>query len=132
MAQALPQVLAFDIFENQEDFALLFQDVVDRGNVRVDEAGGAFGFFEKTMAVERIGAQGGSQTLQGDGAFELGVFGAVDLAHAPLPQPFPDAETPDDGATQRLLWLCRIRQTWLKFRHIRLNSITISSVPKAS
>ena len=68
MAQTLAQVLAFYIFQNQEYFTLLFENVVDSGDVRVGETGGTFSFFEKTMAIERVRPQGRCESLERDGA----------------------------------------------------------------
>ena len=131
LAQALTQVLAFHILQNQEYLALLFKNIVDSGDVRIAEAGCAFGFFEKTMAVKRVRAQGGRETLQCDGALKSGVLCAVDLTHTAFAKSFADAEAPDDGAGQGLLWL-DAREKWLKIGHRRLVIQPRESVPRAS
>ena len=77
---------------------MLLEDVVKGSNVGIAEAGSAFGLLEKTKPVERVGAQRGSETLEGDGALEFGVLGAVDLAHATFSEPVADAEPSHDGA----------------------------------
>ena len=71
MAQTLAQILAFYIFQNQEYFALLFENVVDSGDVRVGETGGAFSFFEKTMAIERVRPKAGASRLSATVRFSL-------------------------------------------------------------
>ena len=57
LAQALPQVLAFDVLQDQEYFAVLFENVVDRRHLGVAEAGRAFRLLQEAAPVERVGAQ---------------------------------------------------------------------------
>ena len=52
LAQPLPQVLAFDVFQDQEYFAVLFENVVNRGHLGIAEAGRAFRFLQEAAAVE--------------------------------------------------------------------------------
>ena len=117
LAQTLAQILAFDIFQNQEYFAVLFQNVVDRGDVGVAETGGALRLFQEAMAVERIGPQRRCETLEGDGALEFGVLGAIYLAHPAFAEPFSDAEAPNHGSAQGILRLGRAPQSGLDLRH---------------
>ena len=46
------------------------------------EGRNALGFAQETVAVVGIVAQAGAQALEGNGAFEGGILGAVDLTHA--------------------------------------------------
>jgi hypothetical protein len=99
---------------------MFLEDVVHGCNVSVTEARCPFSFFEEAVAIERVGAQRRGQTLERDGALELGIFGAIDLAHSTLAKTIADAETPDHSSTQGILWLGRTRQRWLTLRHKRV------------
>jgi hypothetical protein len=82
VAQALGEVLALDEFHHQEADPVRLLEAVDRGHVRVLEAGERTRLaFEAGLAF-RIVRHLRRQDLEGDLAFELGVAGAVDLAHA--------------------------------------------------
>ena len=100
VAQTLAQSFARDVFHNQKDFLALLKDVIDGGNVRIVEAGGALGLAEEAAAANGVVAQGGSHALEGDNAAELAVAGAIHLAHSPAAQPLTDAEAADRQAGQ--------------------------------
>ena len=117
LAQTLAQVLAFDVLQNQKYLALLFQNVVDRGDLGVTETGGTLCLFQEAMAVKGVGTQGGRETLEGDGSLELGVLGAIDLAHPSFAKPFADAEAPNHGSAQGVIRLGRARQGGPHLRH---------------
>ena len=62
-AQALAQVFSFDVFHDQEYFALLLEHVVNRGNMRINEARDALGFLLEAAAISGISPQAGGETL---------------------------------------------------------------------
>ena len=62
-----------------------FDEAVDGGDVRVVQRGEELRFALEARDALRVGANGVRQRLDGDVAPELGVPGAVHLAHAPAP-----------------------------------------------
>src|SRR6478609_1114993 len=122
LPQPLSQVLAFHIFQDQEYLALLLQHVIDSGYVSIAEAGSALRFFEEAVAIKRVSTQGGGQALEGNGALEFGVFGAVNLTHASFAEPFSNAKASHHLAGQGILRLCRTRERGLRLRHKALHN----------
>ena len=100
-AQTLAQGFALDVFHDQEDVLALLEDVVDSGDMRIVEAGGALGLVEEAAAGGRVVAQGRSHALEGDSAPELAVAGAIHLAHSPAAQTLADTEPADREAGER-------------------------------
>ena len=86
LLQALGQRLAFEVLHDQERHAVLLAHVVERADVGMAQAGdGPRLALEALEPARRLG-RGGGQDLEGDGAVEPRVPGAVGLAHASRPQ----------------------------------------------
>ena len=88
--QALGERLPLDEFHDQEVLLRDHFHAEERGDVRVVECGERFGFALEARDALWIEREGLRKNLDGDFASELGVAGAVHLAHA------AGAERPDD------------------------------------
>ncbi len=74
--------VAFDVLHDEEVGALVFADVVDRGDVRRAQRRGRPGFGEKARPPLGVGPLRRGQELERDVTAKARVFGTVDLAHA--------------------------------------------------
>ncbi len=74
-------------------------DVVDVDDVRVVERGGGLRFLDEAALAVGVRARGGRQDLDGDGAVQARVDGAIDGAHAAF------ADLGDDRVVRKLLAL---------------------------
>ena len=90
------QVLPVDELHDDERAVLVLAEVVDGHDVGMVERGGGERLLAEARAEVRIATVLGAEDLDRDVAIELGVVGAVDAGHAPLPeelhQPIPPAE----------------------------------------
>jgi len=85
--QTLAQSLPFDELHDKEGLsillvAVLLKDVINGSNMGIAQAAGIFRLFLKAAAVERIVSERRCEALERDGAFQPGIEGAVNLAHA--------------------------------------------------
>ena len=80
--QALGESLAFEILHDQEVGAVLRADVVKRADIRMLQRGNGFGLALHALLQFRVSGEMRRQNLDGDGAVEASVLGAIDLAHA--------------------------------------------------
>ena len=81
--------------ERKAAFDSVFFDSVDGRDIRVVETGQHLRFALEPGDPIRIGGEGVGQDLQSDIAAELGVGGAIDLAHPALPDEGGDFVVPD-------------------------------------
>ena len=81
--QAVSESLAFEIFHHQEVGAVLRADIVEGADVRMLQRGNGPGFPLHPLLQFGVRGKMRRQNLDGDGAVEAGVLGAVNLAHAP-------------------------------------------------
>ncbi len=80
---ALSQSLALDVLHDQEEFAKIFDDIVDARDMLRLESTSPLSFTQQDVLPGlRIIAQLVGDALEGHGALELGIFSVVDLAHA--------------------------------------------------
>jgi hypothetical protein len=79
---AAPDGFAFEILQHEVVDAVLMADVEQRANARVAERGDRARFTIEAISQPRIGSERRRQDLDGDGAIEPRVTGAIDLAHA--------------------------------------------------
>ena len=84
---ALTQVLPFNKLHDQKDLTLFFDHVMNSRDVRIVEAGRAFGLFLEAATIEGIRAQVDREPLEGDGALQASVFRPVHFPHATFAQP---------------------------------------------
>ena len=105
-AEAMAKGFALNILHDQPKFAGVLQHIVDCAHVGMVERGGSLGFFEQPFAVRlsRLGVRG--HALDGHMTFERGVFGGVNLPHAPGAKPPGDGKASDGGARQRVSEIC--------------------------
>ena len=80
--QALGQSLAFEILHHQEVGAVLRADVVKRADIGMLKRGNGFGLALHALFQFRVRGKMRRQNLDGDGAVEACVLGAIDFAHA--------------------------------------------------
>ena len=92
------QVLTVDELHDDERAVLVLAEVVDRDDVGVVERGGGQGLLAEAGAEVRIATVLGAEDLDRDVAIELGVVGAVDAGHAPLPEELHQSIPPAEDA----------------------------------
>ena len=90
-----PQRLAFDQLHRDEMLAVVLADVVDGADVGVIQRRGRARFAPQPFRSLRVRDEVWRQELEGDGATESGVSGAIDHAHAAGAQRRLDAIVPD-------------------------------------
>ncbi len=98
--QPLRQAAAGAVFQREEGQAVVFADLVDLDDVGMLQAGDRFGLGPE--ALQLLAARDGAAQdhLEGDQAFELGLLGLVDDAHAAAAQ-FADEGVARDGRQRR-------------------------------
>ena len=96
---APPQSSAFDVLHHEKDFALVFEHVINRGNVRMVQRRGALGFLQKSLSVLVILELRG-HPLDGYDSLQGRVLRAEHLSHAAGTKPIFYAETSDGAARQ--------------------------------
>ena len=74
--------LAFEIFHDQKIGAVLRADIVKGADIRMLKRGNGPRFALHALLQFRVRGKMRRQDLDGDGAVEAGVLGAIDLAHA--------------------------------------------------
>ena len=74
--------LAFEQFGDDVGRAVGFADVEDGKNVGMVQGSGGAGFLGETLQAVLVSGERGGQNLDGDGAVEAGVAGAIDFAHS--------------------------------------------------
>ena len=82
--QPFGEGLSFDEFQDQVMFALVFFKAENGGDVGMVQSGQRFGLTFEACQAFRVVGKLIRQDLDCDVAVELGIGGAVDLAHAPL------------------------------------------------
>ena len=87
---------SLDVLHDEVDFAVVSEDVVDGGDARMVERGGALAFMQEAPAVRIRG--GALSALDSDEATEGGVAGAKDLAHAARAETGFDVEAAGEDA----------------------------------
>ncbi len=97
-AQLVAQRGAGDELHDQQDIVLFFDNVVDGGDIGMNEGGGALAFAEEEVAVGSRIAVTAEHALDGNRALECGIEGAVNLAHAAGAEQGLDPEAADDAA----------------------------------
>ncbi len=75
------QRAAIHILHDQQDFVVLFEDVVNAGDVFRTQGGSTLGFLQDALPRLRGRAELGEQALEGDRTVQLSVLGVVDFAH---------------------------------------------------
>src|SRR5262249_49081342 len=80
--EAFGQRFALDKLENQRGNAVVFLDVVNRGNVGVIECGQQVRLAFEARDAFSIGGEEARKNLDGDVAPKPRVVGAIDLAHS--------------------------------------------------
>ncbi|MEJ2190107.1 MAG: hypothetical protein P8Y93_11990 [Acidobacteriota bacterium] len=98
--QAIPEVLPFEKLHDRKGDTILVPEVIDGENVRVGEPGDGAGFSFEAFDLPGIGGGGFAEDLDRDLAFEPGVHGAVDDAHAALAQSVEDLISPEGAPDQ--------------------------------
>ncbi len=81
LRQPFGQGLAFEILHDQEVGAVLRADVVKRADIGMLKCGNGFGLALHALFQFRVGGKMGRQDLDGNGAIEAGVLGAIDFSH---------------------------------------------------
>ena len=81
MNQAVVQGLALEVFQDEEHLAVLLTDIEQRADVRMLKRRDGARFLSKALAALRPIRKRRRQQLDGHGAVESRVAGAVDLSH---------------------------------------------------
>ena len=92
-----PQRRAFDVLHDEEQFAVLFDDVVNSGHVRMIERGGLLGFAQKAAVVALILLESRRHSLDSDDPLKLGVLRLIYLAHAAGAEQLQNGKSAGDG-----------------------------------
>ena len=87
---ALLEGLAFEQFHRDEGLAFGLVDIVDGADVRMIERGSRLRLALESLQRMPVPGYLFRKKLQGDGAFEPGVFGFVDDAHTSVAQLLED------------------------------------------
>ena len=82
LLQPLVQGLALQVLHHQEVHARLVAHVVQRADVGVGQGGYRLGLAVEALPQSRVAGQVRGQDLDGDGALQASVAGAVHLTHA--------------------------------------------------
>ena len=93
LRQSVGQRFSLDEFQHQPLNAVALFDAVDGGDVRMVQRGDHARLALEARDPVRVGGELGGQHLDRDVTTELGVVGAVDLAHAAATQECVDLET---------------------------------------
>ena len=88
-------VCAFEIFHDDEGFAVFFADVVDGADVGMIERGGGFGFALKRSRACASWATSSGRNFSATTRSQARVFGFVNDAHAAAAEFFDDAVVRD-------------------------------------
>ncbi len=113
-AMCVREVLALDELHHERADAVRLLDAVDGGDVRMIERGERLGLAREPGEALGVGGDGGGQDLDGDVAIELGVAGAIDLAHSAFAKLRDDAiraEALSSASTLRLATAHRVSVT---------------------
>jgi|HubBroStandDraft_5_1064220.scaffolds.fasta_scaffold41380_2 hypothetical protein len=81
LRQPFGQGLAFEILHDQKVGAVLRADVVKRADIGMLKCGNGFSFALHALFQFRVGGKMRRQDLDGNGALEAGVLGAIDFSH---------------------------------------------------
>src|SRR6185437_2491018 len=79
--KTLAQGVAFNILHYQQDFAVVFEHVINAGNIGVIQSGSTLAFMQQTGDFIWIAGTLGGESFEGHGAAKLGIFGAIDFSH---------------------------------------------------
>ena len=111
--EAETKVCAFDVFHNQKDFALVFDDVVNTGDAFIVQRRNALGFLQEVTAGKLVAAQMRSQPLHRDQPLQQSIFGQIDLAHAARAQPLANFKAASQRSgelySDSVLYPCHLR-----------------------
>ena len=91
-AHRLPQVYPIDEFHDEESKTAAFAKVMHGDDVRMAEARQHPAFAGKTLREPRCGSQRLGQDLQRDDPIQLWLSGAIDNAHASVPDQIKDLQ----------------------------------------
>ena len=92
------EILALDELHDQRAHAVRLFEAVDRGDVRMMQLGEQLRFALEAGEALRVGGEGDREDLDRHLAPELGVGGAIDLAHAAFAQLGADLVGTEAGA----------------------------------
>src|SRR5262252_10637500 len=84
------EVFAGNVIHGEEMLALLFADFVDANDVGMTQPGGKFGFALKALDIDGRSEETRRNSFDGDEAFETGLPGFIDYAHAAAGDDFDD------------------------------------------
>jgi hypothetical protein len=79
--KALGESLSFEVLHHEKVCAFVAADIVKRADVGVREGRNGAGLALEPPLTLGIGAEGFREDLDGDGAVEAGVAGAINLPH---------------------------------------------------
>src|SRR5690242_7754644 len=71
IANGFPKRVSVDVLDNEEHLAIDFQDVVERGDLRMHQARSALCFLEEALTILLIRAQASAHSLERDCTLQL-------------------------------------------------------------
>jgi hypothetical protein len=110
LALALAQSFALDELHHQEGVVVLFDHVIDGGDVGDIDARDVAGFLAEPAAIEPVPAQTGGKAFERDHLLQVSVFGAIHLSHgAPAQAFFDEIPRGDEGSAEGIILRGRLR-----------------------
>lgn len=81
-AEMRSKTASFDVFHDEKDFVLVFDDIVNAGNVRIVQNGCALCLFPESCAIVWVLFVPWGDSFQGNRPVELRIFSSIHLSHS--------------------------------------------------